>query len=223
MNSREYERLERRMKTRRKGIITSVIAGIVILAAIAVIILVIVSLGKKDGANGQADATTAVTEQPTLYVPTQKSTSSATSAETSAQQYATYAQSATSGDQQSATQSGGYDTVPPTSASGSWDPQDVTSKPHYPLPLPEAEAGALHYQAYGKTSQGYNWTYSSTGAVVNITCTYNFTKQMYDFTISGTSPGTTSFTLVYYKDDNQPVNVPMTVSVDDNLNVTQIG
>ena len=81
----------------------------------------------------------------------------------------------------------------------------------------------MHYNAYGQTSYGYDWTYSGGGGIVSIYCTYDFDTKMYDFTITGVSPGTTNVTLYYNTDDGvqQPVN--MTVSVDDNLNVTQIG
>ena len=223
MNSREYERLERRMRTRRKNIIASVIAGIFIVAAVAAIILVVLSLNDKTRNSAQPEATVAVTEQPTLYTPAQNTVPSSV-AKTEAGQTPTYARQDDSA-QQSETEAQLYteNVDPQSSAEKRGGPQDATSSPHEPLPLPEAVAGALHFYADGGTTEGFNWTYSSYGTVANITCVYNFTQRQYDFIISGITPGTTSFTLVYYASDNDRVEVPMTVSVDEYLNVTRIG
>ena len=205
MNDRDYERMERRIRTRRRGRIASIIAGVVIVAAVAVIIVVVISVASRN-AQPTMTPTEAATEQPTLYKPTE---ASATSAPTSAYQQTTDSY------------------VQPTALAyaPTITPDDVTQADAQPATQysEQAVSGALHYYASGKTTEGYNWTYSSYGTTVDITCKYDFGQNRYDFIITGTSPGTTSFTLVYYAADDQPVSVPMTVSVDESLRVTQIG
>ena len=81
----------------------------------------------------------------------------------------------------------------------------------------------FEYECHGATSYGYDWTYSGGGGIVSVSCNYNLDTHQYDFVITGLSEGTTSLTLYYNTADGvqQPVN--MTVSVDSNLNVSQIG
>lgn len=79
----------------------------------------------------------------------------------------------------------------------------------------------LHYYANGKTSYGFDWTYKTDNNIVSVSCNYNFNTQQYDFSIYGAAPGTAHITLYYNTADNVQVPVPMTVTVDSSLNVTQ--
>lgn len=87
---------------------------------------------------------------------------------------------------------------------------------------PTDQGTPLHYYAYGKTSYGYNWDYSADSDIVNVSCEYNFDVHGYDLIVAGKAPGTANVTLYYFTDDNVSVPIHLTVSVDDDLNVTQI-
>ena len=209
MTDRDYERSERRRQQHRKSVISSVIACVVIVAAVAAIVIVVLSLINKNTPESTADPTAVVTEQPTLYRPTEKSTEVKATQQSGQQATQAYGQTATQGSVQT-------EAASPTEAQTA-----ETEAPPKPTFSPEAVAGALHFKANGKTSYGYNWTYSG-GVGVNINCTYDFSNQEYDFAITGVTPGTTSFTLIYYTDDNETVSVPMSVSVDSDLKVTRL-
>jgi len=58
---------------------------------------------------------------------------------------------------------------------------------------------------------------------VDVKCKYDYTEHKYDFTIIGVAPGEAELTLYYYTADDQKVPVTLSISVDDKLNVTQIG
>ena len=200
MTDRDYERMERRKKLHEKSLITSIIAGVVIVAALIAIIFVVVALVSKHQPEAQPVSTEAATEQPTLYRPTeQPATASPT------------------------------DTVQaPTAAAYSTEAQPLTEAPAATSQQEQgtatpAEQGALYYYANGSTSYGYDWTYSGGGGVVSVSCTYDFSSAQYNFLLTGVAPGTAQLSLVYYTADDQPVTVPMTVSVDENLKVTRVG
>ena len=115
-------------------------------------------------------------------------------------------------------------TLPASSSSGSADASSQTSSSSASSDGGSYSSGnVLHYTASGQTSYGYDWTYSGGGGIVNVSCNYDFNTKQYDFNITGVAPGTASLTLYYNTADGvqQPVN--MTVQVDSNLNVTQIG
>lgn len=81
---------------------------------------------------------------------------------------------------------------------------------------------ALHIYGKGKTSEGYNWDYSADNDIVKVACSYDFHTNTYDLTVTGKAEGTANVTLYYFTDDNNKVSVPMAVSVDSDLNITQI-
>ena len=208
MTDREYERNERRRRTREKGRVTSIIAGIVIALAVAAIVIVVIALvSKNNSQQPTAEPTIVATEQPTMYIPETKPT------ETTSRSATAYT---------APTQS---QYVAPTAAPVSVETA-ASAEPANPGETRQggsssAVGGELHYYAYGKTSYGYDWTYSGGAGVVSITCKYNFQNQQYDFIITGTNPGTTGFILYYNADDNQQISVPMSVTVSSDLKVTQ--
>ena len=208
MTDRDYERAERRRRTREKGRITSIVAvGVIVLALIAIIVVVIAVVGKNQPAPAPA-ATEAATEQPTLYIV------SATTPTT--------AERPTAAAQPTAAPDNSGSAWSDPDASNESDESDGSDNSGEEVDTSQnsasAVAGALHYYANGSTSSGYNWTYDSMGDV-SITCKYNFDEKQYDFTITGVSPGETSLTLIYYASDDQRVEVPLSVRVNDDLSV----
>lgn len=87
---------------------------------------------------------------------------------------------------------------------------------------PSFGGSALHIYGKGKTSEGYNWDYSADNDIVKVACSYDFHTNTYDLTVTGKAAGTANVTLYYFTDDNAKVSVPMAVSVDSDLNITQI-
>lgn len=207
LNAIQRDRIERRRRTRRKSMMSTVFAAAVIFVVAAGIVIAVVALG------GRKNNTTEPAQPTEITATIAAAVSSPTTAP------------ATIGNQQSEWQN------TPTESSWQTDipaAQDPALQPQYPTQeqqagTPVSSGSALHYYAYGQTSYGYDWTYSGGAGVVNITCAYNFDLDQYDFIINGVSEGTTSFTLYYNTADDVQVPVTMTVSVDGDLNVTQIG
>lgn len=85
---------------------------------------------------------------------------------------------------------------------------------------PEVTGTEAHYYANGKTSYGFDWTYDTDNSNFVLRCDYNFNQQQYDFGFYGVTPGTAHVTLYYNTSDKVQVPVQLTVTVDDNLNVT---
>lgn len=208
MNPIQRDRYERRMATRRKSMVTNIVVGVVILAVIIAIIVVAVNLLNKPK-SGNTDPTDAAATTATIAQPTE--TSAAATQPTQAAQQQDNNQNTYQQETQAQVQ---YST----------DVQIPTQSQYTTAPAaPVSQAGVLHYSATGQTSYGYDWTYSGGGGIVSVTCNYDFNTKQYDFSITGVSEGTASLTLYYNTADGVSVPVPMTVSVDSNLNVTQIG
>lgn len=202
-NKANAERRERRERSRRKYIIANTLIAIAILAVIIGAVFLVVSLVNKN-----KPATDATSPAVVATEETQKATEApATAAPIETKPRATQPQIPTQAQQETPSET-----------------QQATNTTATGAAAPDAsKASVLHYYANGKTTEGYNWDYSGGGGVVSINCTYDFSKQQYDFTITGVAPGTTSFTLMYWTGDNQTVSVPMTVTVADDLSVTQVG
>ncbi len=228
MNAIQRERMERRRNTHRKSLVTTIVfasVGVLVLGGIIFGAAKLIGGNNKDKNTAPTSVTATIsTEAKTPTTPAQSGSTAATqSNERQAQQgqQATQAPQAFSTDApigQSATTASGdpYNTGDPA-LNGNGDSQTGNSGS-------AVEGGnVLHYYANGQTSYGYDWTYSGGGGIVSIYCTYDFDSKQYDFTVTGVSEGTTSFTLYYNTADGVQVPVPMTVSVDSNLNVTQIG
>ena len=94
--------------------------------------------------------------------------------------------------------------------------QDTTAR------QPAASGSALHFYGQGSTTEGYGWTYSADNDIVKVDCNYNFGTHNYDLVVTGKAAGTANVILYYSVDDNNQVSIPITVSVDSNLNITQI-
>ena len=209
MNPIQRDRYERRMATRRKSMVTNIVVGVVILAVIIAIIVVAVNLLNKPK-SGNTDPTDAAATTATVAQPTETS--------------AAATQQPTQAAQQQDNNQNTYQQETQAQVQYSTDVQIPTQSQYTTAPAaPVSQAGVLHYSATGQTSYGYDWTYSGGGGIVSVTCNYDFNTKQYDFSITGVSEGTASLTLYYNTADGVSVPVPMTVSVDSNLNVTQIG
>ena len=95
--------------------------------------------------------------------------------------------------------------------------QDTTTTQHS-----SASGSALHFYGQGSTAEGYGWTYSADNDIVKVDCRYDFSTHSYDFIVTGKAAGTANVILYYSVDDNNQVSIPITVSVDSNLNIKQI-
>lgn len=76
--------------------------------------------------------------------------------------------------------------------------------------------------AYGKTSYGYNWTYSTTNNVVKVKVNYDFKTHKYTFVLSGIKAGKATMRLDYFTSDNHYNSINLKISVDKNMNVTRL-
>ena len=85
---------------------------------------------------------------------------------------------------------------------------------------PEKTGTPAVYYAYGKTSYGFDWDYKADNGNFVLNGGYNFDQQQYIFTFYGTTPGVSHVTLYYNTDDNTQVPVNLTVTVDNDLNVS---
>lgn len=85
---------------------------------------------------------------------------------------------------------------------------------------PENAGTPAHYNAYGKTSYGFDWDYKTDNCNFVLRCDYNFDRQEYDFQFYGTEAGVAHVTLYYNTGDNIQVPVNLTVTVDGNLNAS---
>ena len=90
------------------------------------------------------------------------------------------------------------------------------------VPQPAGSGSALHFSGKGSTTEGYGWTYSADNDIVKVDCRYDFTTHSYDLIVTGKAAGTANVILYYSVGDNNQVSIPITVSVDSNLNITQI-
>ena len=217
-NAIERDRMERREQTRRKSRISSIL---VIVIAAAVIIGIIVAVVALVGKNKKPADTEPTTVTATIASETRASeTTTATTPQSTQPARDPALNNIASSNNADAQQA----TLPDTSSSSaSSDASSQTASSSAAEGNSHSSGNVLHYTATGQTSYGYDWTYSGGGGIVSVSCNYDFNTKQYDFNITGVAPGTASLTLYYNTADGvqQPVN--MTVQVDSNLNVTQIG
>ena len=225
-NAIERDRMARRQQTRRKSMLTNVLVIAVVVAIVVGIIIAIVAFAGQKKSDTKASETTAITEtiaseNADIGVKTTPKSQNATQPASSAPgaAAATLPSAEDSFDEQNnsgASSSQAYDDTSSSSADTSYD--DSASSGSASI-----QGNSLHYTASGQTSYGYDWTYSGGGGIVSVACNYSFDSHQYDFVLTGVSPGTTSVTLYYNTADGVQVPVNMTVNVDNDLNVTQVG
>ena len=225
MNAIQRERMERRRNTRRKSMLTTGVfvgAGVLLLAGI--ITAAVLALGGKD--NNPTVAPTTVT------------------ATIASEAKSTGATTATQGATQSSQQTGQNATLPPQALStdapvvqtsteaANQTPASTSENDSYinddnvyidrNHPAPQNTGSSIDYSVYGAVSGNFYWNYSADNGNCTVACDYDFTNQMYIFHIYGASPGTCNLSL-YYSDNGVTNTASMALSIDSNLNVTQIG
>ena len=212
-NAIERDRMERRRQVRRK----SMISNALVIGGIAGVVIGIIVCGgsftSKNKKDAKAEPTTVTA---TIAASTQKpkETTAPRATQAADQNYA--ASSQDDYDETVAATEGDIPTEAPA-------PTNVIATSASSGTPSGGGSNTLHYSASGQTSYGYDWSYSGGGGIVSIDCGYDFSSHTYDFRITGIAPGTATITLYYNTDDGVQQPVYMTVNVDNNLNVTQIG
>ena len=219
-NAIERDRMERREQTKRKSRISSILVIVIGVAVIIGMIIAIASLVGKNKKSGDTEPSTVTATIVSVSQETQGSTEATAPKSTQPARDPALNNIASSQDNNA------QQSTLPSSASSSASSDvssDASSSSAASAGGSYSSGNSLHYTASGQTSYGYDWTYSGGGGIVNVGCNYDFNTKQYDFNITGVAPGTTALTLYYNTADGvqQPVN--MTVQVDSNLNVTQIG
>ena len=225
-----------RKRVQRKGMFTTIIAGVVIVGAVIAIIVAIIALSSKDKTKDAATPDTASQSgettdatQPTLYrggnvSPTQPlpTTTPSTQAPTQKPDSST-PQTPTQAPAQTSTEEPGDTPIDPGAAETPADNPDNTGtgaiRSEAPLNTYTDDSGVLHVF----TPAGYNWTYQCDGSHVMITCDPH--DGQYEFLVTGIAPGSEEIIPQYFvaADKSAWVRVPLTVTVDANLRVTVAG
>ena len=212
-NAIERDRMERRRQVRRKSMISNaLVIGVIAVVVIGIFVAVIAMTGKnKQPATADPTTVTATIAadsqtKETKAQPTQDSGLTVSQADS---------QDDDNNNDNNNDDNDNEPTIAPTPTEGSSSASSGSAS--------GGGSNVMHYTASGQTSYGYDWTYEGGSGIVSIDCGYDFNSHTYDFTITGVSEGVATITLYYNTDDGvqQPVN--MTVNVDSNLNVTQIG
>ncbi|MBQ3266165.1 MAG: hypothetical protein IJH07_10360 [Ruminococcus sp.] len=216
MNAIQRDRIERRRELRRKSMITNAfVIGVIAVAVIGIIIAVVAMSGKNKPETKAAEPT-AVTATIASGTQNTKETTAKTNP-TQAYVSSQYDYSASSQDDNPYS----YDDSTSSSQNSSQTSSSSASSAAEPGSIDDS-GNSIHYTATGQTSYGYDWTYEGGGGIVDVSCNYNFDTNQYDFVITGLSEGTTSLTLYYNTDDGVQQPVTLNLSVDGNLNVSQI-
>lgn len=214
-NAIERDRMERRRQLKRKSMITNIAVIAVIAVVVIGIIIAIVALTGKNKKDDQNTEPTTVTA--TIASETQKPKA------TTAQQ-PTIARADGQNDAVTSQDDDIYGaTEPDYNNTSSSQASSSASSAESGSSSAMSTGNSIHYTASGSTSYGYDWTYSGGSGIVSVECNYDFDSHQYDFVITGLSEGTTNLTLYYNTADGEQQPVNMTVSVDSNLNVSQIG
>ena len=83
-------------------------------------------------------------------------------------------------------------------------------------------ANSYVFTAYGKTSYGYDWTYSADNTNIKVDVKYDFGTNKYTCTFTGLREGTCNMNFKYYTSDKSIVTVPMVLKVDSSLNIARL-
>ena len=229
MNAIQRDRMERRKNTRRKSMISTTVF---VVAAVAVLGLLIFGAVKLLGSNKDNNNTVAVNTtvdatiaSGTVPAATQAQGIPATqpSATTPAGQTVTPtspSQYAADPAWQTPTEAGSDTQTPAATENGSYinDENVYIDQKH---PAPEGTGNSVQLPISGHVDGDFYWTYDADNGNCSVSCDYDFANQQYIFHIYGASPGTTNLTL-YYSDNGSTLSTNVTISVDDNLNATQI-
>ena len=84
-------------------------------------------------------------------------------------------------------------------------------------------AKAFKYNAYGKTSYGYDYTYKATNNNIDVKVNYDFKTNKYEFNVIGKKAGNVQVTLIWNINDKKTDSATFNLKVDKNGKVTAFG
>ena len=108
-----------------------------------------------------------------------------------------------------------------TASAKSVDVQPSTTQ--YGVVQQVKNARAFKYNAYGKTSYGYDYTYKATNNNIDVKVNYDFKTNKYEFNVLGKKAGNVRVTLIWNVNDKRTNSATFNLKVDKKGNVTALG
>ena len=97
--------------------------------------------------------------------------------------------------------------------------KEETSKPETKKETSKSETKKTG-NAFTVGFHGYDWTYKANSLNVKISCDFDYTKKNAEFTVTGVKTGKTNAVLKVKDEKGKWTNIPMTFTVNDDLDVT---
>ena len=104
-----------------------------------------------------------------------------------------------------------------TASAKSVDVQPSTTQ--YGVVQQVKNARAFKYNAYGKTSYGYDYTYKATNNNIDVKVNYDFKTNKYEFNVLGKKAGNVQVTLIWNVNDKRTNSATFNLKVDNKGNV----
>ena len=108
-----------------------------------------------------------------------------------------------------------------TASAKSVDVQPSTTQ--YGVVQQVKNARTFKYNAYGKTSYGYDYTYKATNNNIDVKVNYDFKTNKYEFNVLGKKAGNVQVTLIWNVNDKRTNSATFNLKVDKKGNVTALG
>ena len=108
-----------------------------------------------------------------------------------------------------------------TASAKSVDVQPSTTQ--YGIVQQVKNARAFKYNAYGKTSYGYDYTYKATNNNIDVKVNYDFKTNKYEFNVLGKKAGNVQVTLIWNVNDKRTNSATFNLKVDNKGNVNALG
>ena len=108
-----------------------------------------------------------------------------------------------------------------TASAKSVDVQPSTTQ--YGVVQQVKNARAFKYNAYGKTSYGYDYTYKATNNNIDVKVNYDFKTNKYEFNVLGKKAGNVQVTLIWNVNDKRTNSATFNLKVDNKGNVNALG
>ena len=108
-----------------------------------------------------------------------------------------------------------------TASAKSVDVQPSTTQ--YGVVQQVKNARAFKYNAYGKTSYGYDYTYKATNNNIDVKVNYDFKTNKYEFNVLGKKAGNVQGTLIWNVNDKRTNSATFNLKVDNKGNVNALG
>ena len=108
-----------------------------------------------------------------------------------------------------------------TASAKSVDVQPSTTQ--YGVVQQVKNARAFKYNAYGKTSYGYDYTYKATNNNIDVKVNYDFKTNKYEFNVLGKKAGNVQVTLIWNVNDKRTSSATFNLKVDNKGNVNALG